>query len=63
MVEELQEFVVSEEKMYTESMEEARTNEKLLIDLQFGINTLYDKLSEVKLKPVSLLRLIHIHVA
>ncbi|XP_056009397.1 outer dynein arm-docking complex subunit 3-like [Ostrea edulis] len=51
MVEELQEFVVSEEKMYTESMEEARTNEKLLIDLQFGINTLYDKLSEVKLKP------------
>jgi hypothetical protein len=57
MVEELQEFVASEEKLCKECVEEAQANEKLLIDLQFGISTLYNKLSEVKLKPVSTLSL------
>ncbi|XP_062582302.1 outer dynein arm-docking complex subunit 3-like [Saccostrea cucullata] len=51
MVDEMQEFVAKEEKNCAEAVQGMEANEKLLIDLQFGIATLYDKLKEVKLKP------------
>lgn len=49
----MHEFVAKDEKKCAEAVKEMQENEKLLIDLQFGIATLYDKLKDVKLKPVS----------
>ncbi|XP_022325699.2 outer dynein arm-docking complex subunit 3-like [Crassostrea virginica] len=51
MVEDMQEFVAKDDKENVEALKELQTNEKLLVDLQFGIATLYDKLKDVKLKP------------
>lgn len=53
MVDDMHEFVAKDEKKCAEAVKEMQENEKLLIDLQFGIATLYDKLKDVKLKPVS----------
>lgn len=49
----MHEFVAKDERECTEAVKDMQENEKLLIDLQFGIATLYDKLKDVKLKPVS----------
>lgn len=57
MVEDMQEFVAKDDKENVEALKELQTNEKLLVDLQFGIATLYDKLKDVKLKPVSVKKL------
>lgn len=51
MVDDMHEFVAKDEKKCAEAVKEMQENEKLLIDLQFGIATLYDKLKDVKLKP------------
>lgn len=53
MVDDMHEFVAKDERKCAEAVKEMQENEKLLIDLQFGIATLYDKLKDVKLKPVS----------
>lgn len=53
MVDDMHEFVAKDEMKCAEAVKEMKENEKLLIDLQFGIATLYDKLKDVKLKPVS----------
>lgn len=49
----MHEFVAKDERKCAEAVKDMQENEKLLIDLQFGIATLYDKLKDVKLKPVS----------
>lgn len=54
MVDDMYEFVVKDEKKCVEVVKEMQENEKLLIDLQFGIVIFYDKLKDVKLKLVSL---------
>ena len=52
MVEEMEEYVKKEEADCREAVCTMRANEKLLLDLQSGIATLYEKLKDVKLKPV-----------
>lgn len=54
MVDDMYEFVVKDEKKCVEVVKDMQENEKLLIDLQFGIVIFYDKLKDVKLKLVSL---------
>lgn len=54
MVDDMYEFVVKDEMKCVEVVKEMQENEKLLIDLQFGIVIFYDKLKDVKLKLVSL---------
>lgn len=54
MVDDMYEFVVKDERKCVEVVKEMQENEKLLIDLQFGIVIFYDKLKDVKLKLVSL---------
>nr|XP_034300244.1 coiled-coil domain-containing protein 151 [Crassostrea gigas] len=51
MVDDMHEFVAKDERKCAEAVKDMQENEKLLIDLQFGIATLYDKLKDVKLKP------------
>lgn len=53
MVDDMHGFVAKDERKCAEAVKDMQENEKLLIDLQFGIATLYDKLKDVKLKPVS----------
>lgn len=54
MVDDMYEFVVKDERKCVEVVKDMQENEKLLIDLQFGIVIFYDKLKDVKLKLVSL---------
>lgn len=54
MVDDMYEFVVKDERECIEVVKDMQENEKLLIDLQFGIVIFYDKLKDVKLKLVSL---------
>lgn len=53
MVEDVQEYVKKEETSRDDCLTEMVVNEKLLLDLQSGIATLYEKLKEIRLKPVS----------
>lgn len=57
MVDDMYEFVVKDERECIEVVKDMQENEKLLIDLQFGIVIFYDKLKDVKLKLVSLRKL------
>ncbi|XP_076091241.1 outer dynein arm-docking complex subunit 3-like [Mytilus galloprovincialis] len=51
MVEDVQEYVKKEETSRDDCLTEMTVNEKLLLDLQSGIATLYEKLKEIRLKP------------
>lgn len=48
----MQDYVHKEEAARELCQSQLSTNEKLLLDLQSGIATLYEKLSEIRLKPV-----------
>lgn len=52
VIDEMQDYVYKEEETRDACQAELETNEKLLLDLQSGIATLYEKLSEIRLKPV-----------
>ncbi|KAK3087858.1 hypothetical protein FSP39_011599 [Pinctada imbricata] len=51
LVDEMEEYVKEEETNCREALANMRANEKLLLDLQSGITTLFEKLKDVKLKP------------
>ncbi|KAJ8321288.1 hypothetical protein KUTeg_001146 [Tegillarca granosa] len=51
LVEAMQDYMKTEEKQRDHNVKEMLKNEKLLLDLQSGITTLNEKLSNVKLKP------------
>ncbi|KAL5011823.1 hypothetical protein ScPMuIL_010374 [Solemya velum] len=51
LVEEMQEYARNEEKRSDRSVETMQRKERLLLDLQSGIATLFEKLKDVKLKP------------
>ena len=48
----VEEFLKEEEDRRNVSLEQMTINEALLLDLTCGIATLFDKLKDVKLKPV-----------
>jgi len=52
-VEDMADYVSSEEKRQKAVIENYEANNRLLINLQSGITTLLEKLKDVKLKPVS----------
>lgn len=53
MIETLQDIVTEKEESSVTKVDELLGKEKLFLDLQSGIATLYEKLKNVKLKPVS----------
>ena len=54
MTEDMAEYMREEEEIRDTVVEEYQRNEKLLLNLQSGIATLFEKLKDVRLKPVSL---------
>ena len=53
MLEDMAEFMRQEELKRNTDVDQFQNNEKLLLNLQSGIATLFEKLKEVILKPVS----------
>ena len=55
MLEDMAEFMREEEEKRNKAIDQYQSNEKLLFNLQSGIATLFEKLKDVVLKPVSVI--------